>query len=209
MGEPGTVIDFERAEYGPNQATTAPCTSCKRPIEGLYWKFRSGPVCKSCRDRIEAAVAHATSGASLGRAAIEGGGVALACGVGYAVFAAVSHIQLALVTIGIGFVVAKVVRRASGGVGGTRFQILAVALTYVASTMGYLPPIWNAFEEPHVGTVLRVALEAPFLEATHAPLGLLIIGFGLWEAWKLTKGVPIALEGPFRIGPGAGLSPSP
>jgi hypothetical protein len=209
MGEPGTVIDFDRAEYGENQAATAPCTNCKRPLEGQYWKFRSGPVCRSCRDGIEAAVTRATSGASLGRAALEGGAVALACGVGYAAFAAASHIQIALVTIGIGFVVAKVVRRASGGVGGARFQILAVALTYVASTMGYLPSIWSAFDEPRVATVLRLALQAPFLEATHAPLGLLIIGFGLWEAWKLTKGVPIVLEGPFRIGPGAGVSSPP
>jgi hypothetical protein len=209
MGEPGTVIDFDRAEYGPSQPAVAPCTNCKRPIEGQYWKFRAGAVCRSCRDGIEAAVARATSGASLARAAVEGGGVALACGVGYAAFAAASHMQIALVTIGIGFVVAKVVRRASGGVGGVRFQVLAVALTYVASTMGYLPPIWNAFDEPHVGTVVGLALRAPFLEATHEPIGLLIVGFGLWEAWKLTKGVPIVLEGPFRMGPGTGASPSP
>ena len=209
MGEPGTVIDFDRAEYGPSQPATAPCTNCKRPIEGQYWKFRNGVVCGSCRDGIEAAVAKATSSASLGKAAFEGGGVALACGVGYAAFVAASRIQIALVTIGIGFVVAKVVRRASGGVGGTRFQILAVALTYVASTMGYLPEIWRAFDVPQVGAVLRIALEAPFLEATHAPLGLLIVGFGLWEAWKLTKGVPIVLEGPFRMGRGAGVLPSP
>ena len=32
-------------------------------------------------------------------------------------------------------------------------------------------------------------------------MGLLIVGFGLWEAWKLTRGLPLSLEGPFRVAP--------
>jgi hypothetical protein len=166
--------------------------------------------------------------------------VALACGTAYAVFVAVSRLQLALVTIGVAFVIARVVRNASGGVGGRRFQVLAVALTYLASTMGYVPPLLRGIfehsadsahhaeaatdtksdgapaepaapESPKhstavavvmfVGVVLGFALIAPFLELKEAPLGLLIVAFGLWEAWKRTRAIPIVLEGPFRLVP--------
>jgi hypothetical protein len=252
MGESGSVIDFDRAEYGANKPSAAPCANCKKPIEDQYWNFRNSAVCGTCRSAIEGLVAKSTSTASLGNAALRGGGVALACGVAYAVFVAVSHIQLALVTIGIAFVIAKVVRKASGGIGGRRFQILAVALTYLASAMGYLPPVVrSAFDqEPAhrhsapsadapaggasgdveqapkaaprlsglaqavalvklVAIVLGIALAAPFLEATEAPLGLLIVAFGLWEAWKLTKEVPVVFDGPYRIGQGAGTASPP
>jgi hypothetical protein len=243
MGEAGSTIDFDHAEYGRG-SPAAPCTRCRRPLEGEYYKFQNGAVCSACRGGIEAAVAKATSAASLGKAALQGIGVALACGVAYAIFAAASHAQFALVTIGIAFVIAKVMRRASGGMGGLRFQILAVALTYLASSMGYLSPVvtmiyeheWAPGRAAHVsdapagggnadaqddpdaggaplangalvlalvkvaGSLFAYALIAPFAEATHSPLGLLIVGFGLWEAWKLMRPIPIVFEGPYRIG---------
>jgi hypothetical protein len=208
----GDIIEFDRAEYGPEAPAAAPCSGCKRAMGGEYWTFRSSPVCGACRGAIEASIARATSNASLGRAVLRGAGVALACGVGYAIFVAVTRLQIALITIGIAFLVAKVVRKASGGIGGRRFQLLAVALTYLASAMGYLPGILRAAFEGGVevkqpfklaAIVFGYALAAPFLELRQAPLGLLIVGFGLWEAWKLTREVPVAFEGPFRIAPAA------
>ncbi len=248
MGELARGIDFDRAEYGASQPSATPCANCKRPIEDQYWTFRSSAVCGACRSGIEATVAKATSAASLGRAAVRGGAVALACGAGYGVFVGVTHLQLALVTIAIAFVVAKVVRKASGGIGGRRFQVLAVALTYLASVMGYMPPIVKQMSEHRhaahatspsddgdavsqgapdapptsqgvlrravvlamgVSILIGLALAAPFLELTEAPLGLLIVAFGLWEAWKLTKEVPVVFDGPYRIAPAVGAAPPP
>jgi hypothetical protein len=170
-----------------------------------------------------------------------GGGVALACGVAYAIFVAATQYQLALVTIGIAFVIAKAIRKASGGLGGLRFQILAVVLTYLASAMGYAPAVWKAVtsapshqsanassetsgakadgskestkdvgEKPKpsgaglaIAIVLLFALTlaAPIFSATEAPIGLLIVIFGLWEAWKLSRAIPLKLEGPFAVAP--------
>jgi hypothetical protein len=244
--EEGRVIDFDRAKYraqdGGASASAAPCAHCKQPIEGEYWKVQAQAVCKRCRDQVSELVGRSTSAKSLGKAALHGGLVALGCGLGYAIFAGITHIQLALVTIGIAFVVARVVRKASGGIGGRRFQVLAVALTYLASTMGYVPSVYKGLVEgsenaqhaevaksgadvganasppadqagapkhsPIValamlaGILLAVSLAAPFLELTEAPLGLLIVLFGLWEAWKLTREAHVAIEGPFRLAPG-------
>jgi hypothetical protein len=51
--------------------------------------------------------------------------------------------------------------------------------------------------------LLGITLAAPFLELTDAPLGVLIILFGLWEAWRRSRGVPIVIDGPFRVAPPA------
>jgi hypothetical protein len=31
-------------------------------------------------------------------------------------------------------------------------------------------------------------------------IGILIIGFGVYEAWKLNRRVPLEIAGPFRLG---------
>lgn len=57
--------------------------------------------------------------------------------------------------------------------------------------------------------VLAIALAAPFLGGFESALGLLIIGFGLWEAWKLNAAHALEISGPFRIGSGsAPLAPA-
>jgi hypothetical protein len=47
--------------------------------------------------------------------------------------------------------------------------------------------------------LIGIMLAAPFYGATTDPLGLLIIGFGLWQAWKQSRGPPLHIEGPFRL----------
>jgi hypothetical protein len=42
---------------------------------------------------------------------------------------------------------------------------------------------------------IRIGLESPF--------SLVVIGIGLWEAWKFTAPVPLAISGPFTAAPPA------
>lgn len=44
-----------------------------------------------------------------------------------------------------------------------------------------------------------VAMASPFLEGAGNIIGILIISFGLWQAWKLNAALAIAVEGPFRL----------
>ncbi len=48
--------------------------------------------------------------------------------------------------------------------------------------------------------ILAFSMAAPFLAGFENILGLLIIGFGLWEAWKLAGARELAFEGPFAVG---------
>jgi hypothetical protein len=52
------------------------------------------------------------------------------------------------------------------------------------------------------------AFAAPFLGGFENIIGLLIIGFGVWEAWKINRRIAPAIAGPFRVG-GASSFPAP
>ena len=276
MTDAGSALRFDRAEYEEGSAAGPPCSVCKGALGAEYWRWQGLVFCSPCKSPVEAKIAEGQSRRAFAKAALQGAGVALACGVGYAVFVGVTKMQLALVTIGIAYVVARVVRTASGGLGGTRFQVLAVALTYVASTMGYAPSLVAGLQEAtetrarqapsaagaenersaasdddearpsgaaaggtgtetesadapsaagqgdgeHAGplvSALRLAygiafllgimLAAPFLELSSAPLGVVIILIGLWQAWKLTRGVPTTITGPYRVAPATTAPP--
>ena len=60
-----------------------------------------------------------------------------------------------------------------------------------------------------VGLVAFVLLVAaiPFLAGVENIIGLLIIGFGLYEAWRLNRYQPLVIEGPFRVGQGPVSNP--
>jgi len=234
----GEDLRFDRAAYAPGAEAALRCHSCQNPLDGEYWQWQARVVCGTCRHQLTDLFARSRSAGVFGKAALRGGGVALACGVAYAVFVAVTKYQIAFATIGIAFVIARVVRNASGGIGGRRFQMLAVALTYVASAMGYAPGVLLSLKEapqheqpatkgaPTDGAttastaepaekvsagavVLAIALlfaltlAAPILSFASAPIGMLIVVFGLWEAWKLSRGIPLTIDGPYRVAPPA------
>jgi hypothetical protein len=62
------------------------------------------------------------------------------------------------------------------------------------------------FGESAVGTVVffglafAFSLAAPFFGGAQNAIGLLIIGFALWEAWKLNRRHQLAITGPYQLG---------
>jgi len=52
--------------------------------------------------------------------------------------------------------------------------------------------------------VFAFSLAAPFLAGAENIIGLLIIGFALWEAWKFNSKLRLPISGPYHIAPGAG-----
>src|SRR6185369_344664 len=150
------------------------CGLCKRAITTEYWQSLGKVLCASCRDVVNRTAAEARRGATLGKAFLLGGGVALACGIGYAIFVGVSGLQFALVTIGIGWAVGRSIQKVTRGFGTRKHQVLAVVLTYIASSMGYAPAVLKAVGQgtPSHGLALvfvtvfsaLVMLAAPLLE---------------------------------------------
>ena len=153
------TIDFERAEFAQPAPADVACDSCKRSVGAHYWQLGGQVLCDGCRAGLEQVARDVNTGRNFLRAALKAAGVALACGVAYAIFVAVTKVQLALVSIGIGYLIARTVQGVTRGLGGRRFRVLAVALTYVASSMGYLPAVLTGLS--HIAA----------RQATHAAAG--------------------------------------
>lgn len=126
-----------------------------------------------------------------------GAAAALVGGVGYALIG-FSGFMVSIVAIGVGWLVARAMMTASGGVGGQVYQIAAVLLTYFAVTLGELLDLLHYSGIPmtavlHVPAplLLRQLVAGPFLalrNPLNGGLGLLILFFGLRTAWRLAAG---------------------
>jgi hypothetical protein len=55
--------------------------------------------------------------------------------------------------------------------------------------------------------ILKFLFEFPIRSNLESPIGLLIIGFAIWEAWKLNRRVPLVFNGPFSTG--GEIAPAP
>ena len=47
-----------------------------------------------------------------------------------------------------------------------------------------------------------LAFALPVWVNLDSPIGLIIVAIGLYEAWTINRRVPLAITGPYRIGPG-------
>ena len=218
-------LQFQHAEPIAEVGAGPVCVVCKQPVVGSYYQAQGQQtVCVLCAERIRAGL-QAAPAMSLLRAALYGGGAALAGCALYAAVAIVLKAQIGLIAILVGWMVGKAIRHASYGHGGRRQQILAVLLTYFAITTSYIPVVLYqdarlaqtvnasvsssapAETRPRVsfGIVvlffLVLAAVAPFLALTSgvsAWISLFIIFIGLQYAWKLTGRREIVLTGPYQ-----------
>lgn len=221
-------LQFERAEFAPGAAGALQCAQCQAAIADQYFELGGRTLCERCRGQIEAALASGASLGSFGRATLFG---LLAAVLGAVVWYAVQQMsdkQWSLIAIAVGFIVGGAVRRGSRGLGGLRYQLLAVALTYVSITGANVPYVIGGFRQAAAeqraqeknaaaaprapasagqlllayAFVLAIACIAPFLGGFQNIMGLVIIAIGLYQAWRMNKGVALAFSGPFRVGAG-------
>lgn len=211
-------LSFERAEFENQQKPALSCGYCKKPLSIQYWQISRRPACAECRNVVEREVNASLSPARFMGALQYGLPAAAAGSIGWIVISKALDAQIGIVAIGIGYLVGKAVRKGAGGFGGTRYQVLAMFLTYSAIALASLPAIFEAVQHAHPtsasaasthvglggvlgawGTLLAIAYASPFLGGMRNIIGLFIIGIGLYEAWKLTRAIPINVLGPFPI----------
>jgi hypothetical protein len=222
-------LQFQHAEpiadATSSEGSAPACVVCKQPVGGSYYQAQGQQVvCPLCAERIRAGQ-QAAPPISLLRAALYGGGAALAGCALYAAVAIVLHVEIGLIAILVGWMVGKAIRHASYGRGGRPQQILAVVLTYFAITTSYIPVILYqdarvrqtknapvsssapAETRPRMSLgaaalfLLVLTAVAPFLSLTSgvsAWISLFIIFIGLQYAWKLTARREIVLTGPYQ-----------
>ena len=178
-----SIPDFNRADY-PRNDRAAP-----RVIEGEVLGTNAGA-------RIPRAQ---PSPANFPLALLFGATAAVAGAVGYALVG-LSGFMVSIVAIAVAWLIARAMMTASGGVGGRKYQVAAVALTYLAVSCGeLLHPLWNAHRAglPLAAllspAILRYVLFGPVLalsQGLNGFLGAFILLIGLRTAWQMAAGTP-------------------
>jgi hypothetical protein len=107
-----------------------------------------------------------------------------------------THFMVGIVAIAVGWLVARAMMTATGGVGGRPYQIAAVILTYFGCSFG---DVLGAILQDHGFASLSpvvlvvIGLAGPFLQLSNpinGLLGLFILFVGMRAAWRLAAGSP-------------------
>jgi hypothetical protein len=196
-------IDFDRAEF--ESAPERTCANWSAALRSEYYECNGQMICGSCASNLNVLLTDRERSSGLPRAF--GAGLAAAI-AGSAVYAAVrlTGYEFSLIAIGVGYIVGRAVRWGSGGRGGVRFQATAMILTYVAIAASSLPFIVRQVTQDGGSlsvfggvAMFVISLWLPFAQGWGNILGILIIGIGLWEAWRINREAKIAVTGPYTL----------
>jgi hypothetical protein len=226
MSDESKPLQFETAE---TQASGTACSACKQPIASSYFTVGGQIACERCKADVELALQRSAGSGSVMTAILLGSLAGLAGAAVWYGVRAVTDSELGIIAIAIGWGVGTAVRSASGGRGGRGYQVLAVLLTYFWIAANYVPDLVGSAnqssseagsegqpaasadaERPasaplvaRIAIAMLLALALPFMMGFENVIGLLIIAFGLYQAWQMNQRVAIAVEGPFSLAQGA------
>ncbi len=133
----GNAPQFQTATYA-TQPSPDICKGCKQPVTGMYYRANGAMVCGSCADQIKRQ-APGDNHAAFVRAVLFGL-VGFAIGLTfYAAFVIITDISIGYVALAVGWIIGKAMMLGSKGIGGRRYQVTAVLLTYAAVSMAFIP----------------------------------------------------------------------
>jgi hypothetical protein len=215
------VPQFATAEYSGNTGETV-CKSCAQKISGAYYRLNGAPTCASCVQRIKEQLPQ-DSHKSFVRGVLLGvGGAIVGLGI-YVGFALATGWMIGYISLVVGYIVGKAIAFGSGGVGGRRYQVAAVLLTYIAVSLAAVPiaisqhmkhssvsqqaqasdsatvPAPKMSFAKGVGLLALLGLASPFLALANPArgiIGLIILFIGIRIAWKITAGGQVNISGP-------------
>ncbi len=205
-------LQFDHAEFDQAQAPAAvTCGGCGRPIADSYFEINRMVFCEPCRQVIAARLGAGAGPSGFARSLGMGVAAGLVGAILYAAVQWIFHAEIALLTILVGYMVGTMVRKGSGGLGGRAYQAMAVVLTFLAialssviSTLGPLfaqnPQALRQLTADQVGVILYLCTRQYLDQLRQNPLSIVIVGFGLWQAWRLNARSKVVVTGPYRVG---------
>jgi hypothetical protein len=143
---PNPTPQFGTAEYVGKPGNDH-CHFCHQPIGGNYYRANDAMACGSCAEKMRGELARDTHAAFM-RGLLFGVGAAIVGMILYATFAIVTGIVIGYASLAVGWMVGTAIMKGSGGVGGKRYQIAAVLLTYAAVSTAAIP-IWIHYAGQH------------------------------------------------------------
>jgi hypothetical protein len=146
MSQPAEASDmqFDRADFGGGQPANPTCVACQQPVTDRYFDVNGQMTCPTCRESIANTLEKNPGWTApfIALGAGLGGGLVGAL-LYYAVLKLTGY-EIGLIAIVVGLIVGRAVRWGSGGRGGRGYQVMAVAITYIAIVSTYVPFIIEA-----------------------------------------------------------------
>jgi membrane-associated phospholipid phosphatase len=128
---------FGTAEYksasGPDR-----CKSCQQDLSGAYFRINGLLACEKCTRQLQAQTPQDTHAAYV-RGILFGIAGAIGGLILYSAFGIATGIRLGYIALAVGWLVGTAIKKGSNGIGGRRYQIAAVALTYAAVSLSAIP----------------------------------------------------------------------
>lgn len=128
---------FATAEYSAKTAEVT-CKSCGQKISGALYRVNQAPTCADCTQRLQQATPRDSHRAFVRGVLLGVGAAVLGLGI-YVAFALATGLVSGFVSLAVGYLVGKAIVTGSRGVGGRRYQITAVVLTYMAVSLAAVP----------------------------------------------------------------------
>ncbi len=205
MSSTGPTPQFNTAEYS---SAGEVCKSCKKPIAGDYFRINGMVACVNCTNQLRGQIPVDTNIAFLRAIAVGIGAAILGCAL-YAAFVIASGISIGFVSLAVGWLIGKGMKIGSSGIGGRRYQIVAVVLTYLAVSMAEVPihlhfrgeGLSELANPSLIGEFLVRGIASPFSDLSNpfnGIIGLVVLFVGMQIAWKLTAGPKLEILGPFQ-----------
>jgi len=141
---------FKTAEY-PGQPGSDRCKFCNQTLAGSYFRVNKVMACAACAEQVKLKIPK-DNHAAFTRGLLFGVGGAILGLILYAVFGIVTGLMVGYVSLAVGWIVGKAMMMGSGGIGGRRYQIAAVVLTYAAVSMAAVPIYMAQASKAHKAT---------------------------------------------------------
>jgi hypothetical protein len=141
-------LQFDRVSTGtapsaPPGKVAVTCAACRTSIETTYFEVNGSILCRLCRSRAESAAETPRGIVPFLTAAVYGLGAGVVGAIIYYAVIAITNFEIGIVAILIGYMVGYAVHKGAGLRGARRFQVLAVALTYLSIALAYAPLVFN------------------------------------------------------------------
>jgi len=142
----GDIPQFSTAEFAHIPGTER-CRICGYPAIGEYFRINGQMACGKCGAQARDGQPQDSHAAFL-RALLLGAGAAVISLVAYAAFTIITSLYIGFMALAVGWFVGKAMMKGSNGMGGKRYQITAVLLTYFAISLAEIP-IWISYSYKH------------------------------------------------------------
>jgi predicted lipid-binding transport protein (Tim44 family) len=107
-------------------------------LSGAYFRINNMLACESCTRKLQAQTPKDTHPVFV-RGILFGVGGAIIGLILYSAFGILTGIEIGYAALAVGWLIGTAIKKGSSGVGGRRYQIAAVALTYAAVSLSAVP----------------------------------------------------------------------